>query len=325
MSQPAWHSTNKCLAGCSKSCTASEDTNAQIRLSKLEVRLGLLDRLLSRKVHPDAEHTEAFITQAFEDSKWPQGAYKSAVYGSELRHRFFALVEELEAKLGGPAFGVAHAEDVLMIHPKLREAIRKQPASGLEIALDRCVITKDARRTFNAGWPSLVARYRGKNNSEQVVCEKSRLLASYVIYNLDAAEIASKGLATHRPNNAVEIEEAAVWYRRLDELACQFLGEQRVLFTAFLMDHLFFNLALMGSPPDLIYQTMTARTRQYAVYRQWLPADGDNLKETLIWETGKRVGEPIGLSTNPMFLAKFSSAVADKFMRASVKELFVGE
>ena len=92
-----------------------------------------------------------------------------------------------------------------------------------------------------------------------------------------AGGVASTGLAAERlnwsdeQNCAVEVEEAAVWYKLLDELAFRFLRGQRELFMAFLKDHLSFNLALMGSPPDLIDQTMTARTREYANYRQWVP------------------------------------------------------
>jgi len=89
--------------------------------------LGLIDRLLPRKAHPDAERAKALIGQALNDSERPQGAYKMAVHGRQ----FSALVEEVEANLGGPAFGIVGAEGVLMIHPKLKEEIRKQPASAL--------------------------------------------------------------------------------------------------------------------------------------------------------------------------------------------------
>jgi hypothetical protein len=286
--------------------------------------MGLFDRLFSRKGHPDAERAKALIRQALEDAERPQGAYKMAVHGAELRRQFFALVEEVEANLGGRAVGIAQREGVLMVHPKLEEEIRKQPDAGaLEIALGHCFITKDARRRFNEGWPSLVARYRGKNNSETVLGEKSKLLAVHVIYNLDAAEMA-EGEISDEQNCMMQVEEAAVWYRLLDELAFRFLRGQRELFMDFLQDHLAFNLALMGSPPDLVNETMAARSREYGDYRQWAPAEGDGMKGTLLWEAAKHVGEPVGLNTHPVFLMQFGNRLLEKLDRASIHELLVG-
>jgi hypothetical protein len=297
--------------------------------------LGLIDRLLSRKAHPDAERAKAPIRQALEESERPQGGYKMAVLGAELRRKVFALVEEVEANLGGPAVGIVGAEGVLMAHSKLTEKIRQGAGPFgpdlLQGALSQCFMTKDERQKFNEGWPSIIARYRGKSNSENVLRTKSMLLAEYVAYNLDAAEMALTGFEAGRldqldeQNCKVQVEEAAVWYRLLDELAFRFLRGQRELFMAFLTDQLFFDLAVRGSPPDLIDQTMTARTREYANYRQWLPSEGSDLKGTLLWEAAKHVGEPIDLSTHPMFLALFGAAIVDKIMHASVQKLLVGQ
>ena len=80
--------------------------------------MGLFNRLFSRRANPDAERAKALIRQALEDAERPQGAYKMAVHGAELRRRFFALVEEVEASLGGLAVGIAGAEGVLMVHPQ---------------------------------------------------------------------------------------------------------------------------------------------------------------------------------------------------------------
>jgi hypothetical protein len=240
------------------------------------------------------------IRKAWEDSRKPQGAYKAATTGAQIRDRFFTVVEEVEAKLGGLAIGIASAEGVLMVHPKLNEELRKQPdADVLEVALTYCFVTTDSRRRLNESWPSQVARYRGKANSDETLREKSGLLAAYVVNNLDATDPAAlaeahekmrkiigalqpelleesdmaKGETSDEQDCIVRVEEAAVSYRVLDESAFRFIRGQRDIFMDFLQDDLALNLALLGSSPDRIDGTMAERSREYAEYRQWVPAE----------------------------------------------------
>lgn len=286
--------------------------------------MGLFNKLFSHRADPDKERAKALIRKAREDSGKPQGAYQAATTGAEIRGRFFTLIEEVEADLGGPAIAVASAEGVLMVHPKLRKEMRKQPdAEILEVALTRCFITTDARRRSNEAWPSQVARYRGKTNSETVLRGKSGLLAAYVVSNLDAAEMA-EGETSDEQDCVVRVEEAAVWYRVLDELAFRFLRGQREIFIDFLQDDLALNLALLGSFPDLIDETMAARSREYADYRQWVPAENAGAKGTLLWEAAKHVGEPIGLEMHPVFLLQFGTRLLKKLNGALIHELLVG-
>jgi hypothetical protein len=42
-----------------------------------------------------------------EGSSKSQGAYKATTSGIKIRDRFFAVLERVEAKLGGPAIGIA--------------------------------------------------------------------------------------------------------------------------------------------------------------------------------------------------------------------------
>jgi len=237
---------------------------------------------------------------------------------------FFAVIEEVEAKLGSPAIGIASAEGVLMVHPKLEEELRKQPdADVLEVALTHCFITTDGRRRLNESWPSQVVRYRGKANSDETLREKSGLLAAYVVNNLDAAEMAESETSDEQ-DCIVRVEEAAIWYRVLDELAFCFVRGQRDIFMDFLQDDLALNLALLGSSPDLIDQTMAARSREYAEYRQWVPAENAGAKGTLLWEAAKHVGEPIGLNAHPVFLLQFGTRLLERLNDALVGDLLVG-
>jgi hypothetical protein len=287
--------------------------------------MGLFNKLFSRNANPDADRAKAIIKRALENSRKPQGADKTAVAGAEIRQRFFTLVKEVEANLGGPALGIASAEGVLMVHPKLQEELRKQPdAEVLEVALTHCFTTTDARQRLNEGWPLQVARYRGKANSETVLREKSSLLAAYVVSNLDAAEMA-EGETSDEQDCFVRVEEAAVWYRVLYELAFRFLRGQHKIFVEHLQDDLAMNLALLGSPPDLIIETMAARTQEYAKYREWVPAENAGAEGTLVWEAAKHVGEPIGLKTHPGFLVQFVIRFLEKLDHALIHELLVGK
>jgi hypothetical protein len=286
--------------------------------------MGLFDKLFGRRASPEAEQAKAIIRKAWENSQKPQGAYKAATTGAQIRDRFFTVVEEVEAKLGGPAVGIASAEGVLMVHPKLEDELRKQPdADVLEVALTHCFITTDARRRLNESWPSQVARYRGKPNSDEMLREKSGLLAAYVVNNLDAAEMAESETSDEQ-DCIIRVEEAAVWYRVLDELAFRFIRGQRDIFMDFLQDDMALNLALLGSSPDLIDETMAARSREYAEYRQWVPAENAGAKGTLLWEAAKHVGEPIGLNMHPVFLLQFGTRVLEKLNGALVGDLLVG-
>lgn len=286
--------------------------------------MGLFDKLFGRRASPEAERAKAIIRKAWENSQKPQGAYKAATTGAQIRDRFFTVVEEVEATLGGPAIGVASAEGVLMVHPKLEEELRKQPdADVLEVALTHCFVTTDARRRLNESWPSQVARYRGKVNSDETLREKSGLLAAYVVNNLDAAEMAESETSDEQ-DCTIRVEEAAVWYRVLDELAFRFIRGQRDIFMDFLQDDLALNLALLGSSPDLIDGTMAARSREYAEYRQWVPAENAGAKGTLLWEAAKHVGEPIGLNAHPVFLLQFGTRLLEKLNGVLVGDLLVG-
>jgi hypothetical protein len=287
----------------------------------------LFSKLFSRRADPELERAVALLRKALENSTKPQGAYKAAIAGAEIRRRFFTVVEDVEAKIGQRAFGIASAEGALMVHPKLLEEVRNQAdADLLEIAFTHCFITKDARRRVMDTWPASVARCRGKSNSEAVLHEKSFLLATYVTSNFDAAEMA-EGETSDEQLCMVQVEEGAVWYRILDELAFRFIRGQRELFVDYLQDDLAFSLALLGSSPDLIDQTMVARSLEYAEYRQWTPADPSvrgAMGGTLLWEAAKHVGEPIGLEKNLFFLVQFGTQFLQKLNSASVYELLTG-
>jgi hypothetical protein len=174
-----------------------------------------------------------------------------AVWGAKLRSQFFELLEEHEASIGGMAIARGTAEDRLFVSPKLIERIRAQPdAMVLERALPFCFTSRDSTRRFNGDWPSYVARYRGKDNSNDLLHQKSCGLATYVAINFDAAELATTVVEVEVSDEQrcmMQVEEAAVRYTILDEMATRGLYDQSDLFLDFLSGELAFYLALLGS------------------------------------------------------------------------------
>jgi hypothetical protein len=66
---------------------------------------------------------------------------------------------------------------------------------------------------------------------------------------------------------------------------------------------------------------MVARSKEYAQYREWMPAKDEPAAGTLLWEAAKQVGKPIGLEKNFLFLTQFGNQFLRKLNRALVREL----
>jgi len=62
--------------------------------------MGLFDKPFGRRANPEAKQAKAIIREAWENSRKPQGAYKAATTGAQIRDRFFTVVEEVEAGSG---------------------------------------------------------------------------------------------------------------------------------------------------------------------------------------------------------------------------------
>lgn len=288
--------------------------------------------LFSRKVDTNLKRAKAFIQPALETSSEdkPRDLSEAVVYGATMRRRFCELIDYANAKLGESVIGTGTAEGKLFVHSQLEDVIRKRPDAAfddvlvLKVGLDCCIITKDARRRLNEEWPSMVAQYRGKDNTDALLREKAIALARYVVVNLDYAEMA-EGEISDEQNNIVRVEEVSVWYRLLDELAFNILRRQRDVFVDFLLDNLATNLALEGIPPKLIYDIMAARSQEYGGYRHWVAPPNGATKGTVLWEAAKHVAVQIGFQGDVIFQLAFSRRFAEKLKRASVRELLVGK
>jgi hypothetical protein len=192
-----------------------------------------------------------------------------------------------------------------------------------------------ASQLLNEKWPTTVAKYKNAINTEEILRQKAIILATFVAYNLD---VGTTEIRAHLEDYAhkmteeqieqrehlVRLEEAACWYRVIDELAYRSLRQdERSLFMDHFQDNIANLLALEGTPPDTICQTMADRTDEYGGYRKWIAGGDEGTGGTLLWEAAKHIGEPFGAtaSGNPIFLVMFGVRFVERFKQALVYEL----
>jgi hypothetical protein len=300
--------------------------------------MGLLNRFFGKKPNPITDQVMDIIKAARDTAKKPKGLDQSAVSGAQRRQRLISLIEKVEAQIGQMAIAVAEKEGVLMIHPKLTEEIRKQADKDiLEPALEFCFPTLDGKRRAKAGWPATISSYRERSNTDDVLREKAAILAVFVTCNLDLGiqlyeemrdeEMRDSQNTTElsdEQETSMKLEEAACWCRIIDELAHDFLGQNRSLFMDYFGDNVTEILALEGMPPGLICQTIRERMAEYAQYRKWIPEGKEGNKGTLLWEAAKHVGNPLQLGRNPLFLITFGSRVLQHLESMMVQDLLTG-
>ena len=256
-----------------------------------------------------------------------------ALFGAETRRRLINLIDEVEAEIGQYAFAIAEDTGAMEINPKLIERIRKEPNCGvLEPAFDLAFPSPASKRRFNEEWAYTVGKYRGQRNTKELLREKSAILVSFVINNLNVAVTTYSRIRANAPDlggeaeTSVRVEEATLWYRVIDELAQRYLGPNRLIFMAYFEDWLAHRLALQGASPELIMITMLDRTTEYGKYQKWIPSDDEGSGGTLLWEAAKHIGEPLDCTSNSIFLVLFASNFLDRLInQAMVYELLTGQ
>jgi hypothetical protein len=296
----------------------------------------LLQLLFSGKYRKDYYGSKQDAEEIIRNSKKPKGGAESAAIGAWTRQCVFSVIETVEAELNQLAVVVAQDAGALMIHPKLIEEIRKNPdREMIEHALPLCFPTPAASRLLNEKWPATVHKYHSLLNTENILREKAIVLATLVTHNLDTGITEIREHLDTYAHDMIEekvqeqeclvrLEEAACWYRVIDELAYRSLREEeRSLFMDHFQDHLANLLALQGIPPQAISRTMADRTDEYGEYRKWVPEKDEGTGGTLLWEAAKHVGEPFGAtaSRNPIFLVMFGVRFAERITQALIPQL----
>lgn len=297
--------------------------------------MSLFRRLLpnAQRRRETAKAIESFERALCESTK-PRGCAKSAELGADIRGRLLTVVNEIEERTGQPA--IIFAADGTLIDPRLIEALSKRSDDGevLRLSISSCFVNHQQRQYVNETWPTTVAQYHCHPNSGEVIHKKATLLAAFVVHNLNVAEEAREQLKavgfqgveqslTEEQELLVKCEEAALWYRIIDELAYGLIREFRTLFVDLFMDTVADQLGLQGASPKLICRTMVERSKEYAQYLEWT-ADVDHMAGTLLWKASKHVGGPFGLERNFMFTTVFGTLFLMRVERALVYELLTG-
>jgi hypothetical protein len=297
---------------------------------------------LFRKLFPsgqqrrDDAQAREIIECAVRESQQPEGCAKSAELGADIRDRLLTVVDDIEKETGQLA--VVFAVDRTLTDQRLHEALHKRRDDDgelLETAIGSCFVNPQAAQYINDTWPVTVKQYQSRPNGEEELIEKATILANFVVHNLDAAmetlkELNAAGFGgvelelTEEQVIKAKVEEAACWYRVVDELAYGFIGEHRPFFVDHFLDELARLLALQGVPPDLICRTMAERSQEYAQC-EWTTADIDRIAGTLLWNAGKHVGVPVGLESHFMFKMMFANFFLTRVERALVYELLTGK
>ncbi|MGB8898684.1 MAG: hypothetical protein WCC90_05280 [Methylocella sp.] len=204
------------------------------------------------------------------------------------------MIEDVETEIGQTSVGIAQDVGVLMVHPKLTEAIQKQDDNGLlDSALYLAFPTPDATRRLIEDWPSTVGKYRGRQNTEELLREKRFLLTTFIVCNLDIASTIYAQSHENGPDISdeqeicIKLEEAACWNRVVSELAFRYIGEDRQLFAAYLQDNFANFLARQGASPDAICSTMADRIEEYFKYQKWMAEGEEGRGGTLLWEAAE--------------------------------------
>ena len=281
--------------------------------------------------------------EATRSASHPQRPWESARDGAKIRSRLIALIEKCEAENNTETVGFAEKEGVMVFDPKLIELIRSQgdadevPGDVLELSLESAFPTPAATRQVNEAWPSLVASYRGKPNTESLLAEKAFALTAFVANNLNVAtstyrqihETLKKQPLTDAQMTAVRLEEAVVWIMVVMNFAA-YLKDDFRLFMDWFNDYFARVLALQGTPPDMLLDTLQERTKEYAEYQtlisELLPDNGKSspVPPGLLLKAGDYIGNAIGLSDNLSFSLQFAIRFYGLNKQAMIYELLTG-
>jgi hypothetical protein len=297
--------------------------------------------LFRKKTDPQLERFVQTIAQTLAECKKPRSFAAAAVEGARMRSRFFAVLEKFEAETGRAGIFFQDAvggKQLMFVESQLMELIQRHPDNKLlEAALYDAFSTPDITRQVNEALPTIVAMHQARPNAEDVLAEKACILSRHILHNLGICTELYNVLSeawkdtfcghevSYEESQAVKIEEAAIWFRIIDELAHWYIPAERSLFMEHFADWFGYHLALQGASPAAVSKTMKDRLTQYSSYKIWGPEGHASLKDTAIGEGGKHVMAVLGLSEHFYFQVVFENWFLRCVKQALVYELLSGK
>jgi hypothetical protein len=275
----------------------------------------------------------------------PKGPQKSAERGASVRANIVAVVDAVEAKTGSYAFAVAGAEQTLMISGELKAAFRAhEMADILDLAFQLMFTTPATKAALTDKWQESVASFLGRKNTDDILKQKSGIIACYINNHYDIALYALGVLSADGSFAAVDqdtsnklrqeldesierelkLEAAASWYRLFDEMAFRHIRQERELFSDYLIDSLSEMLALQGIDPNEIIDRLHQRGTEYAHIKNWFGEPGEE-KQSLFWKIGERALSPLGAEGDARRIMNHTVLLFEAFKRAMVREILTGK
>ena len=308
--------------------------------------MGLFGKLFSKKTDPELERLAQsleLLEHALAESKKPQGPQglaKSAIKGAETRRWLFELLEEFEAEKGGIGAGVA--ADGMFYHPQLIEWFRSRYGLSesepfLQSLLAVVFPTADRKRRIDENWPTIVTTYQGKPNTNDILLDKAGKLTDYIILHLGIAtdlygmfievfpdQFKERHEINDQLQELVKLEELALWFRMLNELANRFIRRECPLFMHYLEDALGDHLAMQGALPEAVINIVGTRIDEYASYQKFIAEP----EEFLGWHGNMGGRETsyggVWLRPDAIFQTRFVSMFLETAKEALVGELLTG-
>jgi len=235
-------------------------------------------------------------------------------------------VIEFERQTREPA--VVLAADGTLTDQRLIEALHQRRDDGelLKLAIPSCFVNPNSTQYVNETWPATVERYYSRPTTPELIDEKATGLPAFVVHNLDAGTEAHRTIMgegqselTRDKQVIVKIEEAACWYRIVDEFAYRRIREHCSLFVDLFLDTLVRELALGGAQPNLICPILAERSEEYSKYGQLF------LDERFLWNVAKHVAVPAGYEQLHLFTKIFGIYLMERVERSLIFELLTGQ
>jgi hypothetical protein len=123
----------------------------------------------------------------------------------------------------------------------------------------------------------------------------------------------------------VKLEESALWFRMINELANRFIRRECAFFMPYLEDAFGYHLAVQGALPEAIINIVGTRMDEYASYQKFISDPKESWAGTVLWAAGKHLMEAFGFGPDAIFQTRFECLFLETVKEALVYKLLTGQ